>query len=158
MITITIYGLDQYIVGHYSKDHTDNLASLFETDEKNVSFCAPSSYMFHQGVEQTSWDTIVKISAPCKYRQLEKKVADYILKTMKEFTINLAVEFYYYEEENRYEYNNKEYPRFLEEDNIVNVEEEHLDEGEELCEENMFKDFEEKLQDAAHCDHKHHKH
>ena len=29
MITITILGLDQYTIGHYSKDHTKNLADLF---------------------------------------------------------------------------------------------------------------------------------
>lgn len=148
MITITIYGLDQYTVGHYSKDHTTNLASLFETEEDDISFIAPENYVFHKGVEQTSWDTIVRVHAPCRFRVLEEKVADYILRTLKEFTINVTVEFDYYEIENRYTYNNKEYPRFIREDNVASVEEETLDEGEELCEENMFANFEEKLEEA----------
>ena len=53
MITITIYGLDQYTVGHYSKIHTSNLANIFETDEDEILFCTPNNYVFHNGVEQT---------------------------------------------------------------------------------------------------------
>lgn len=163
MITISILGLDQYVAGHYSKDHTANLAQLFETSEDNISFYAPNSYMFHNGVEQTSWDTIVRVNAPCKFRVMEDKVANYILKTLKDFTINLAVEFYYFEPENRHEYINKEYPRFIKEDNIVNANDEELGEDDELCEDNMFEGFEEKLEEAKKCgDHctcgEHHKH
>lgn len=158
MITISVLGLDQYVVGHYSKDHTKNIASLFEVGDEKVSFYAPNAYMFHEGVEQTSWDTIVRVHAPCKFRIFEDKVSKYLIQTLKEFTINLAIEFYYYEDENRHEYINTEYPRFLSEDNVVNVEEESLEEGEELCEENMFKDFEEKLgEKECSCTH-HHKH
>ena len=145
MITISILGLDQYVVGTYSKNHTKNLASLFETNLDNISFYAPNSYMFHNGVEQTSWNTLVRIHAPHKYEVLEKKVAKYILETLKEFTINLSIEFYYYEEEHRYAYNNEKYPHFLTEDNVVNVEEEELGEDEELFEGNIFEEFEKEL-------------
>lgn len=145
MITISVLGLDQYVVGTYSKNHTKNLASLFETNLDNISFYAPNSYMFHNGVEQTSWNTLVRIHAPHKYEVLEKKVAKYILETLKEFTINLSIEFYYYEEEHRYAYNNEKYPHFLTEDNVVNVEEEELGEDEELFEGNIFEEFEKEL-------------
>ncbi len=158
MITISILGLDQYIVGHYSKEHTLNLANLFEVGDEKISFYAPNAYIFHNGVEQTSWDTIVRVNAPCKFRIFEDKVSKYLIQTLKEFTINLSVEFYYYEDENRHEYVNNEYPRFLKEDNLVNVEEETLAEGEELCEENMFENFEEKLKgETCSCGHHHHK-
>ena len=58
MITISIYGLDQFTVGHYSGEHTANLAQLFETKEENISFYSPNAYVFHNGVEQTSWNAI----------------------------------------------------------------------------------------------------
>ena len=64
MITISVYGLDQYVVGHYSKDHSKNIASLFEVDDHDVVFYSPNAYIFHEGVEQTSWNTIVKVNAP----------------------------------------------------------------------------------------------
>ena len=43
---MTIYGLDAYIVGHYSKDHTPNLAQLFETKEENIVFVVSDEYVF----------------------------------------------------------------------------------------------------------------
>ena len=146
MITISIYGLDQYTVGHYSKDHTKNIANLFEVDEEQICFYAPDAYVFHKGVEQTSWNTIVKINAPEYVEVNEGKVAKYIEETLKEFTINLFIEFYYYKKSRRYEHINKEYPRFIKEDNLVNVEE---DESDELFEGNIFEGFEERLEEAS---------
>ncbi len=162
MITISILGLDQYVIGHYSKDHTKNIANLFETEMGNISFYAPDCYVFHNGVEQTSWNTIVRIHAPKEYAPFEENVAKYLLKTLKEFTINLSIEFYYYDKCHRHEYVNKEYPHFLTENNIVSVEEDELKDGEELCEDNMFEGFDEKYEEAHHdheceCGCEHHK-
>ena len=167
-----MYGLDQYTVGHYSKDHTKNLANLLEVKEDDVSFYAPEAYVFHNGVEQTSWNAIIKVNAPESCEANEASVAKYLLETLKEFSINLQVEFYYYHKHHHYEHINKEYPRFIEEDNIVNVEEEDYEEGDELYEGNIFENFEEKLAEAAKlreenhkdhdhecdCGHDHHKH
>jgi hypothetical protein len=122
MITICILGLDQYVVGHYSKDQTKNLANLLETSEDDVNFYAPESMVFHAGVEQTSWNTIVVVKAPERYAVLEAKVADYLIKTLSEFTINLEVEFQYFEEGHHYEHINSSYPRFIAEENLVDVE------------------------------------
>ena len=82
MVTISIYGLDQYTVGHYSKNHTKNLANLLEVDEDNVSFYSPDAYVFHNGVEQTSWNAIVKVNAPEKCESNEAKVAKYLIETL----------------------------------------------------------------------------
>lgn len=169
MITISILGLDQYVVGHYSGEHTKNIANLFEVDDDLVSFYAPNCYMFHNGVEQTSWNTLVRVHAPKRYIVFESKVAQYLLNTLKNFSINVAVEFFYYEDEHRYEHINNAYPRFLSEDNLVNVEEDELGEGEELYEGNIFEGYEEKLKEAyaeseecdcddEHCECHHHHH
>lgn len=153
MITITVYGLDQYTVGHYSREHTENLAQLFETSEDNISFYSPNAYIFHKGVEQTSWNAIIKVNAPEKYEVLEEKVSKYLIETFKEFSINLTVEFYYYHSHHRYEYLNNQYPHFIDDDNLVNVEE--SDEDEELYEGNIFEGMEKKLEEAYaeghHC-------
>ena len=92
MISIVVYGLDPYVVGHYSKDHTANLAQLFETKEENIAFVASAEYVFHKGVEQTSWQTLVKVEAPEKYEVLEDKIAKYLLKTFSEFSIHVRDE------------------------------------------------------------------
>ena len=160
MVTISIYGLDQYTVGHYSKDHTKNLANLLEVKEDDVSFYAPDAYVFHNGVEQTSWNAIVKVNAPEQCEANEEKVAHYLLETLKEFSVHLQVEFFYYHSHHHYEHINKEYPRFIKEDNVVNVEDEQYEEGDELYEGNIFENFEEKLKEAAHLkeekEHEHH--
>lgn len=148
MVTISILGLDQYTVGHYSKHHSKNLANLFEISEDDLLFYAPNAYIFHNGVEQTSWNTIVKVNAPEALEVNESKVAKYIIETLKEFTINLSVEFYYYHKNHRYEHLNKEYPHFIRDDNVVNVEDEEYDE-EELYEGNIFEGFEKQLEEAA---------
>jgi hypothetical protein len=122
MITICVLGLDQYVVGHYSKDNTANLANLFEIEEEQINFYAPESMVFHKGVEQTSWNTIVIVKAPSRAEVVEAKVADYLIKTLSEFTINLEVEFEYFEEGHHYEHVNASYPRFIAESNLVDVE------------------------------------
>lgn len=127
MITISVLGLDQYVVGHYSKDHTANLANLFECDEDDVSFYAPEAMIFHAGVEQTSWNTIVIVRAPERFAILESKAADYLIKTLSEFSINLEVEFEYFEESHTYQHINAAYPRFISADNLVDVHEEEED-------------------------------
>ncbi len=145
MITITVLGLDDNSVGHYYKENTENLANIYETEPENVSFFACEGVMIHEGVEQTSWNVILRVNAPEKYEILEEKIADYLLKTFKDFAINIAVEFSYYYEDRRYEHINEAYPRFIKEDNAVNVEPEELGDGEELYEGNVFEGFEDKL-------------
>ena len=113
MITIQVLGLDQFVVGRYSREHTPNLAQLFETEEEEIVFYAPNSMVFHKGVEQTSWNTIVIIRLPEKYHPLEAVVADYLDKTLRLFTINLQVEFNYIEEEHCHLYVNPQYPRYI---------------------------------------------
>ena len=120
MITIQVLGLDQYVIGHYSKDSTADIANILETTEDEINFYAPcDSLLFHNGVEQTSWNTVVFVKIPKKYEIFEAKLADYLLKTLKEFSINVEINFEYIAEGKSYEYVNESYPRFLTEKNIV---------------------------------------
>ena len=154
MITISVIGLDQYVVGHYSKQHSKNLAALFETSEDNISFIAPDCYIFHNGVEQTSWNSIVRVTAPRQFEKLEANVAKYLLKTLKQFSINIRVEFFYFDKNHCYEFVNNEYPHFIKEENVVNVEEGELEEGEEIYDGNIFEEFAPELskkEEGGHC-------
>ena len=154
MITITVYGLDQYAVGHYSKAHTKNLAQLFETNEENIVFAAPAEYVFHKGVEQTSFQALIKVSAPDKYEQLEEKVATYILRTIVDFAIHARIVFEYFHSHHEHQFVNNNYPRYIKDENLVNVEE--SDEDEELYEGNIFEGMEEKLEEAYKDSYGHH--
>lgn len=121
MITISFLGLDQFVVGRYSKEHTKALASLFETNEDEINFYAPNSMVFHNGVEQTSWNLIVIVKAPVKYKPLEKVVAKYLLDTLPLFSIHIELEFEYFEMSSRYERINPDYPRYIDQGHIKEV-------------------------------------
>lgn len=146
MITITLIGLDQYTVAHYSKDHTKNLADLFETEEDNISFVSTDSLVFHNGVDQPSWNTIIKVNAPSRFEQVQRSVAKYLINTLKDFTIHLSIEFSYFHDHDRVEYINPDYPRFISEDNLANIEEdeEEFDDS-KIYHGNIFEGYEEKL-------------
>jgi hypothetical protein len=151
MIVISVLGLDQFVVGTYSRKNTENLASLFECDEEEIVFYSPNSMIFHKGVEQTSWQTEIIVRAPKKYAVLESKVVDYLIKTFTDFTINLSVTFSYFEEEHHYEHVNESYPRYIERSNLAEEampyddEEEYGDEANPLDRADLDIDDEEQI-------------
>ena len=147
MITVTIYGLDQFVVGRLSREMTPNLAKLYELNEDEIIFVAPQNMVFHKGVEQTSWNIIIHVHAPKKVSVLQDQVAKLILESIGDVAINKILEFYYYSEDNRYSKLNDSYPRFIASDNLVDIEEEDyedMDEGEgedEIFTGDIFKNF-----------------
>ena len=96
MITITIYGLDQFVVGNLSRELTPLVAKLYEVDEDEVNFIAPNAMVFHKGVEQTSWNILIQVNAPKKVSVLEEQMSQLMLHGIGEVAIHVAVEFYYY--------------------------------------------------------------
>ena len=131
MITVVIYGLDQFVVGRLSREMTPNLAKLYELSEDEILFVAPENMVFHKGVEQTSWNIIIHVHAPRKVSVLEDQVAKLILESIGDVAINKIIEFYYYSEDNRYRKYNEAYPRFIAADNLVNVADEDYEDREE---------------------------
>ena len=148
MITLTINGLDQFVVGRLSREMTPSLAELYEVEQEEILFIAPQSMVFYNGVEQTSWNAVVRVDAPMKVRVLEDQVAQLILRMVKGPTINVQVVFYYFSEDNFHELINNDYPRYIEDENLVNIANESynddLEEGEEddqIFTGDIFKDF-----------------
>lgn len=147
MITVTIYGLDQFVVGRLSREMTPNLAKVYEVKEDDILFVAPNNMVFHKGVEQTSWNIMIHVHAPKKAVLVQDQVATLILESIGDVAINKIVEFYYYSEDNRYVKFNDSYPRFISSDNLVNIEDEEyeeMDEGEdddEIFTGDIFQDF-----------------
>ena len=154
MITLTVIGLDPYLVRQISKNLTGKLADIYECSKDDIDFCAHEVLYIHDGVEQNTWNCLVKVNAPLKVKVMEQKAAKIIHEFVKDACINLTLEFYYYSLDNRYEYLNNEYPRFMTESNVVIAEEEDVDEDGCGCEDheqeepylgNIFEGFEEKI-------------
>ena len=131
MITIIVYGLDQFVVGRLSREMTPNLAKLYELSEDEIIFVAPENMVFHKGVEQTSWNIIIHVHAPKKATLLQDQVAHLILESIGDVAINKILEFYYYSEDNRYSKLNENYPRFIAADNLVDIADEDYEDKEE---------------------------
>lgn len=155
MIIISISGLDPYVTAHYSKDHTANLANLFEVEETEIAFEATSNVMVYKGVEQVSWNALVRVYAPHKYEVLEKMVAQYLSQTLKDFSIHVIVEFHYIHDHSQHLSFNDSYPRYIDEKHIdVTHEEFEEDEDEDagynenIYDGNIFEGFEEKLDEV----------
>lgn len=131
MITVFIYGLDQFVVGDLSRALTPGLAKLYEVKEDDINFVAPNNMVFHKGVEQTSWNVLIHIHAPMKVSVLQDLVQQFMLKSIGNLAIHKTIEFYYVSQDNRYELLNEEYPRYLTEDNTVSYEDEDYEDKEE---------------------------
>ena len=86
---------------------------------------------------------------------MEEKAAKYLLETLKEFSIHLTLQFNYFHSHHQYSKINKEYPRFITEENVVSVDD--SDESEELYEGNVFAGMEKKL-DELYNEKEHHCH
>ncbi|HKM10301.1 MAG: hypothetical protein PHI75_02450 [Bacilli bacterium] len=148
MITLIFYGLDQFVVGRLSRELTPLIAKLYEVEEDEVNFIAPNNMIFHKGTEQTSWNLLIHVHAPLKVSVLQKMMADLLLNGIGEVAIHKTVEFYYYSQDNRFQNINENYPRFITEDNLVDVDTDHddedLEEGEgddQIYTGDVFKDF-----------------
>ena len=131
MITIVIYGLDQFVVGRLSREMTPNIAKLYELSEDEIIFVAPENMVFHKGVEQTSWNIIIHVHAPKRAALVQDQVAKLILESIGDVAINKIIEFYYYSEDNRYSKLKEAYPRFIAADNLVDVANEDYEDMEE---------------------------
>mgnify|MGYP003315629424 CR=1 FL=1 len=158
MITVIIYGLDQFVVGRLSREMTPGLAKLYETSEDNINFVAPETMVFHKGTEQTSWNVLIHVHAPMKVSVLQDLVKTFIFKSIGEMAIHKTIEFYYVSQDNRYEDINENYPRYLAEDNLVDIDEEdYRDKEEGDGEDEIYTGdiFEEAGQDECECGHDH---
>ena len=133
MINVFVYGLDQFVVGELSSDVSSSLAKLFEVSEDDVNFYAPNNMVFHNGVEQTSWHVLIEIKAPSEIKRVQSQICELFKHSLLEVAIHLEIVFYFYNRSDRVIEINNDYPRYLNEENMVNVEsdyEEDMKEGE----------------------------
>ena len=145
MITISIIGLDPYLVRQISKEMSAKIADIYETTVDNINFYSPECLFIHNGVEQNTWNVLVKVNAPLKVKVMERDAAKIIHEFVKDACVNMAIEFYYYSQDNRYEYIDKNHPRFMTEENTVVEEDESLEDDEEPYLGDIFENFEEKI-------------
>lgn len=125
MINIFVYGVDQFLVGDLSKEITPLLSKLYEVEEDDINFIAPNNMVFHKGVEQTSWKGLIKVEAPEELERVQKQASELLLHCLDEVCINMEVIFAYYCRHDRFVKYNEKYPKYLTEENTVNIDTEY---------------------------------
>ena len=111
-----------------SKAVSEDLAKLLEVEEDEINFIAPDSMVFHKGVEQTSWQAIVEVELPEECRYEQENVAKLIRHYIDETAIHVYFRFVYVNHRETKLDVNDDYPRYLTEENEVDL---SFDESEE---------------------------
>lgn len=145
MINIVLKGIDIYLAGDFEKKLIAPLAKVMKVHEREIVLSALESLVYHNGVEQTSMHLYIDVECDKKYAQYEKEVADLILGLSKQFAIHTHVLFKYYETIHLHEEIDHQYPLYLDEGNIANVEQtqEDIENGNiDIFDGNIFKDYE----------------
>lgn len=140
MVYIKVVGLDQFIVGRISRDYTAKIANLYEMDEDDINFVAPSCMIFHKGVEQTSWHIMINVLAPKKVMVLQDQMTELIKAAFKNVTINMDLVFSYYSEDDFDFVRNNDYPRYISDDNLVtdDIEYEDIEDEDDIFDGDIF--------------------
>ena len=131
MVTINIYGLDQFVVGELSQRISKDIAKIYEMDQDEIHFISTNNMVFHKGEEQTSWRVFIEVNAPKKVEVLQEQICSLLTHYVSEVAIHLEIVFKYYSVDHYYKHLNPDYPLFLEDKNIVNMEETYSEEMEE---------------------------
>ncbi len=133
MISVFIYGLDQFLVGDLSVSLGKDLAKVYEVDEDEINFVAPNTMVFHKRAEQTSWRVIVEVNVPKKLEVLQDQAQKVIVHHIKQIAIHVEILFKYFLMDHHYLEINEEYPLYLEEKDDIEIETDYpedLQEGE----------------------------
>ena len=131
MVTINIYGLDQFVVGELSQRISKDIAKIYEMDEDEIHFISSNNMVFHNGEEQTSWRVFVEVNAPKKVEVLQGQICNLLAHYISEVAIHLEIIFKYYSVDHYYKHLNPDYPLFLEDKNTVTFSEEYSEDMEE---------------------------
>ena len=122
MITVNIYGLDQFLVGDLSRPLCKSLAKLYEVEEDDINFIASNNMVFHSGAEQTSWRVIVEVNAPKKLEVLQDQVIELLKYHISQIAIHIEIYFRYYSSDHHYLHINKDYPLYMSDTSSLEVE------------------------------------
>ncbi len=135
MILISLLGMDIYQAEALSKKLHKPLVEAFACDEDELNFYAPSSFIIHDGVEQTAYRIEVIVRAPYEYQEHEKEVVDILLKFLDEVAVHQHIVFNYFDEEHEYIRIQDDYPTYMTETNTVKTDADNHDEDEKTEEE-----------------------
>lgn len=146
MVILNFSGLDMFLVGELNKKIHSQIANAYGVEDEDVIFQAADSFIFYKGVEQTSFNLLVKIDAPEELVDCEELVVGILLEACKEYSVHTRVLFSYYDPNHYYEKINNDYPEYIDESPEIELNESEYDEESDYSEDdlytgNMFEDL-----------------
>lgn len=154
-MNIDFYGLDMYIVSELSVDIEKKLASLLKIKIEDIIISATEATLFHQGVDQNAWNTVIKIKLLKSLQPLQTDIANTIYKVIKAHTIHVNMIFEYIEQFHEVLFISSDYPRFVTEQNEVDLVAADVGPNTDIFNGNAFAPHQkaiEKLESQAECE------
>jgi hypothetical protein len=143
---IEIFGLDKYVVATLSEQLHEPLIKLTKVNEKDLFFSVFESMIFHQGVDQNAWHTIIRIFLVESDMKYQEEMKTLFIEALKDQTIHLHFEFYPQSKQNIHHVIREDYPLFVAESNAVKNEEELTPPTQDIFHGNVFEGKEKDLE------------
>jgi hypothetical protein len=143
---IEIFGLDKYVVATLSEQLHVPLIKLTKVNEKDLFFSVFESMIFHQGVDQNAWHTIIRIFLVESDMKYQEEMKTLFIEALKDQTIHLHFEFYPQSKQNIHHVIREDYPLFVAESNAVKIEEELTPSTQDIFHGNVFEGKEKDLE------------
>jgi hypothetical protein len=143
---IEIFGLDKYVVATLSEQLHEPLIKLTKVNEKDLFFSVFESMIFHQGVYQNAWHTIIRIFLVESDMKYQEEMKTLFIEALKDQTIHLHFEFYPQSKQNIHHVIREDYPLFVAESNAVKIEEELTPPTQDIFHGNVFEGKEKDLE------------
>ncbi len=143
---IEIFGLDKYVVATLSEQLHLPLIKLTKVNEKDLFFSVFESMIFHQGVDQNAWHTIIRIFLVETDMKYQEEMKTLFIEALKDQTIHLHFEFYPQSKQNIHHVIREDYPLFVAESNTVKLEEELTPSTQDIFHGNVFEGKEKDLE------------
>ena len=125
MITISILGIDPYLIRQISREATKTIANLYEVPEDEVNFFAYEGLLVHAGNEQNLWNVIVRVKAPDVYKNVEKAMFELLKNYLTDVCFHFTLEFEYYHLNSVYKHINDEFDLYFTEKESSYEDDEH---------------------------------
>jgi hypothetical protein len=151
---IEIFGLDPYVIAKLSKQLHHPLVKLTNIDDKTLFFSAHETMLFHHGVDQNAWHTLIRIHLPTALRPHQQAIMSLFQKMLQEQTVHLQFQFNYLDVTTTPTIFQADYPLFVTEKNQVaiapeaSIETDEEDTQQEIYHGNVFADKEADLEKA----------
>lgn len=142
---IEIFGIDKYVVATLSEQLHSSLVKLTKVDENDLFFSAFETMIFHRGVDQNAWHTVIRIFLVDSQMIYQEEIKKLFIEALKDQTIHLHFEFYPQLRQNIHHVIREDYPLFVSESNEVKVEQELDPQTQEIFHGNVFEGKEKDL-------------